>query len=137
MTVQRLVLIIRSLRAGILISELDQIQMYGSHKLLIWLYKAIRDTASRLIHHHQHFTALKTRSALRIYYFIVAHKMSDATLHAMPPAIIILWFDLAIRQTFFRQSVCKSKFAKHYRRQTFPLYGNLNYSYCYFTTTYY
>ena len=31
--------------------------------------------------------------------------------------------DLFIRQTFFRQTLEKSRFAKHYARQTFPLYG--------------
>ena len=31
--------------------------------------------------------------------------------------------DLLIRQTFFRQTLEKSRFAKHSARQTFPLYG--------------
>ena len=31
--------------------------------------------------------------------------------------------DLFIRQTFFCQTLEKSKFAKHSSRQTFPLYG--------------
>ena len=31
--------------------------------------------------------------------------------------------DLFIRQTFFRQTLKNSRFAKHYARQTFPLYG--------------
>ena len=31
--------------------------------------------------------------------------------------------DLFIRQTFFRQTLEKSRFAKHSARQTFPLYG--------------
>ena len=31
--------------------------------------------------------------------------------------------DLLIRQTFFRQTLKNSRFAKHYARQTFPLYG--------------
>ena len=31
--------------------------------------------------------------------------------------------DLFIRQTFFRQMLEKSRFAKHSGRQTFPLYG--------------
>ena len=33
--------------------------------------------------------------------------------------------DLFIRQTFFRQTLKNSRFAKHSARQTFPLYGNL------------
>ena len=31
--------------------------------------------------------------------------------------------DPFIRQTFFRQTLKNSRFAKHYARQTFPLYG--------------
>ena len=34
--------------------------------------------------------------------------------------------DLFIRQTFFRQTLEKSRFAKHSARQTFPLYGTLD-----------
>ena len=33
--------------------------------------------------------------------------------------------DLFIRQTFFRQTLKNSRFAKHSARQTFPLYGSL------------
>ena len=32
--------------------------------------------------------------------------------------------DLFIRQTFFRQTLENSRFAKHSARQTFPLYGS-------------
>ena len=32
--------------------------------------------------------------------------------------------DVFIRQTFFRQTLEKSRFAKHSARQIFPLYGN-------------
>ena len=35
--------------------------------------------------------------------------------------------DPFIRQTFFRQTLKNSRFAKHYARQTFPLYGILHY----------
>ena len=34
--------------------------------------------------------------------------------------------DLFIRQTFFRQTLEKSRFTKHSARQTFPLYGKYN-----------
>ena len=34
--------------------------------------------------------------------------------------------DLFIRQTFFCQTLEKSRFAKYFARQTFPLYGNLS-----------
>ena len=36
--------------------------------------------------------------------------------------------DLFIRQTFFRQTFENSRFAKHFARQTFPLYGIVNIS---------
>ena len=36
--------------------------------------------------------------------------------------------DLFIRQTFFRQTLKNSRFAKHSARQTFPLYGNAQFT---------
>ena len=37
--------------------------------------------------------------------------------------------DLLIRQTFFRQTIEKSKFSKHSPRQTFLLYGTIRFMY--------